>query len=110
MVRRPIEKNSFTIEFVSLRRLVLDDVYSFVVLFQVIDLPLFDEKHSPRLIDLLCLCQKISSYLLESSSNTAVLHCAVSEPTTLPLLVLIVMPSFDHYRMDATKSHLQRVR
>ncbi|CAF1107828.1 unnamed protein product [Adineta ricciae] len=42
---------------------------------RVIDLPLGDEKHAPRLIDLLCFCQKISSFLLESSSNVAVLHC-----------------------------------
>ncbi len=45
----------------------------------MIDLPLSDEKHPPRLIDLICLCQKISSFLLESPSNTAVLHCAVSQ-------------------------------
>ncbi|CAF0853451.1 unnamed protein product [Adineta steineri] len=43
---------------------------------KVIDLPLADEKHSPRLIDVLCFCQKVSSFLLESPSNTAVIHCA----------------------------------
>ncbi|CAF0957547.1 unnamed protein product [Rotaria sordida] len=42
---------------------------------RVIDLPLCDEKHSPRLVDLLCFCHNISSFLLESPSNTAVLHC-----------------------------------
>ncbi|CAF3231497.1 unnamed protein product, partial [Rotaria sp. Silwood2] len=39
------------------------------------NLPLFDEKQSPRLIVLLWFCQKITSYLLESPSNVAVLHC-----------------------------------
>ncbi|CAF3580279.1 unnamed protein product [Rotaria sp. Silwood1] len=43
---------------------------------RVIDLPLCDEKYSPRLVDLLCFCHNISSFLLESSSNTAVLHCS----------------------------------
>ncbi|CAF2790523.1 unnamed protein product [Rotaria sp. Silwood2] len=43
---------------------------------RVIDLPLCDEKHSPRLVDLLCFCQNVSSFLLESPSNTAVLHCS----------------------------------
>ncbi|CAF3608260.1 unnamed protein product [Rotaria sp. Silwood1] len=46
---------------------------------RVIDLPLCDEKYSPRLVDLLCFCHNISSFLLESSSNTAVLHCSVSD-------------------------------
>ncbi|CAF1019294.1 unnamed protein product [Rotaria sordida] len=38
------------------------------------NLSLFDEKQSPRLIVLLWFCQKITSYLLESPSNIAVLH------------------------------------
>ncbi|CAF3340006.1 unnamed protein product [Rotaria socialis] len=38
-------------------------------------LPLFNEKVSPRLVGLLWLCQKITSYLLESPSNIAVIHC-----------------------------------
>jgi len=43
---------------------------------RVVDLPISDEKHSPRLIDLLVFCQKVSSFLIESPSNVAVLHCS----------------------------------
>ncbi|CAF1576874.1 unnamed protein product [Rotaria magnacalcarata] len=42
---------------------------------RVQSLPLFNEKISPRLVGLLWLCQKITSYLLESPSNIAVVHC-----------------------------------
>lgn len=41
---------------------------------RVIDLPLSDDKHPPRLIDLLCLCQKITSFLLDAPANIAVIH------------------------------------
>lgn len=44
---------------------------------RVIELPISDEKHPPRLIDLLCLCQKITSFLLDAPANTAVLHSHV---------------------------------
>lgn len=45
---------------------------------RVIDLPLSDDKHPPRLIDLLCLCQKITSFLLDAPANIAVIHSYVN--------------------------------
>ncbi|CAF1389138.1 unnamed protein product [Adineta ricciae] len=44
---------------------------------QVLDIPLFDEKQQqpPTLLINLWFCQKVTSYLLESPSNVAVLHC-----------------------------------
>ncbi|CAF5115885.1 unnamed protein product, partial [Rotaria magnacalcarata] len=68
---------------------------------RVTDLPLCDEKHSPRLVDLLCFCQKISSFLLESSSNTAVLHCAdgrnqIAYATCALIAYHGIFPQVDH--------------
>ncbi|UJR35000.1 hypothetical protein I4U23_027776 [Adineta vaga] len=44
---------------------------------RVLDLPLFEEKQQqpPPLIALLWFCQKVTSYLLESSSHVVILHC-----------------------------------
>ncbi|CAF0872270.1 unnamed protein product [Adineta steineri] len=42
---------------------------------RVLEIPLFDDKQSPSLVSLLWFCQKITSYLLESSSNVVVLDC-----------------------------------
>jgi len=70
-----IKKNYFIKEFVFF---LISKIFSFEILFsQVVDLPLFSENQPPRLVVLLWFCQKITSYLLESPLNVAVLHCIV---------------------------------